>query len=137
MSKISQKSADVVYGRPLFFSRTEMSQFASKPKAKSANRSPKKGVINARNCYPCCCKKETFSIKGQDPNSTTTQYNKKLFANSLLFFVGCKDLADFYGDLKLSKLHANLNYRLDVCTTRRHGAVHLGYTVWMVKSVKI
>ena len=71
------------------------------------------------------CKMETFSIKGQDPSfmyvCSTTQH-KKLFANSLLFFVGCKD-PDFYGDLKLSKLHANLNYRLDVCT--RHCALYI------------
>ena len=74
------------------------------------------------------CKMETFSIKGQDPVSCSMYVQqhtqKKLFANSLLFFVGCKD-PDFYGDLKLSKLHANLNYRLDVCT--RHCAIHLGW----------
>ena len=61
-------------------------------------------------------KRKPFQSKGKTRAAVTT---KKLFANSLLFFLSVAKDPDFYGDLKLSKLHANLNYRLDVCTRTR------------------
>ena len=63
-------------------------------------------------------KRKPFQSKGKTRAAVTTEH-KKLFANSLLLFLSVAKDPDFYGDLKLSKLHANLNYRLDVCTRTR------------------